>query len=133
MVTPTLESCVGLSRAGCEYPHLRSENPHDHLWGTGTGFELGARRARDKKLFVRVTECWHNACESDISKKLNATENLCYNYKCAATFSSGGETTDWSFQLSVILQEIRSAWWQLALLMNECLVWLGMSWIEEHI
>jgi len=29
--------------------------------------------------------------------------------KGEATFCGGGENTDWSFQLSVILQEIRSA------------------------
>ena len=27
----------------------------------------------------------------------------------AETFSSGAETTDWSFQVSMVLQEIRSA------------------------
>jgi len=51
-----------------------------------------------------------------------------------AIFASGGETTDWSFQLSVILQEIRIAWWQLALLVNDCFVWLaisGDSWIKK--
>jgi len=50
-------------------------------------------------------------------------------YKGVATFSSGGETIDWSIQLPVIMQEIRSGWWQLVLLMNECLAWLGISWI----
>ena len=38
------------------------------------------------------------------------------------TFSSGGQTTYYSLQISVILQEMRSAWWHPALLMNECLV-----------
>jgi len=33
-------------------------------------------RAQDKKFFVRVIECWFNACESDMSKKVNATETL---------------------------------------------------------
>jgi len=50
------------------------------------------------------------------------------------TFSRGGEITDWNCQVSVILQEIRSAWWQTELLMSECLVSMIMSWIaEEHI
>jgi len=49
-------------------------------------------RALDKKSFVRVTECWPNACESDMSKKFNATQSLCY--KGLTTFSSGGETID---------------------------------------
>jgi len=75
-----------------------------------------ASRERVKKFFVLVTECWLNACESDMSKKLNATEGLWY--KSVETFSSEGETTDWSFQLSVILQERRSAWGQLVLLVN---------------
>jgi len=47
------------------------------------------------------------------------------------TFSRGCLTTDWSFRISVILQEIRSAWWQPALLMNECLVSMIMSWIAD--
>jgi len=64
---------------------------------------------RDKKFFVRVTECWPNACESDVGKKFSATESLWY--KGVATFSNGGETTDWSFQLLVILQEKCSGWW----------------------
>jgi len=29
----------------------------------------GVGREQDKKLFVRVTECWLNACESEMSKK----------------------------------------------------------------
>ena len=57
-----------------------------------------------------------------MSKKFNATESLWY--KGVATFCSGVENTDWNFQISVILQEIRSAWWQLALLMNACLLWM---------
>jgi len=57
------------------------------------------------RLFVWVTECCPSACESDMSKKFNVTESL--RYKGVAT--CGGETTDWSFQLSVILQEICSA------------------------
>jgi len=71
------------------------------------------------------TERWPNACEIGMTKTFNVTESL--RYKGVETFSSGGETTDWSSQLSVILQEIRSASWQLALLANECLVRLGMS------
>jgi len=39
-----------------------------------------------------------------MSKKFNATESL--QCKGVATFSSGGETTNWSLQLLVILQEI---------------------------
>jgi len=39
-------------------------------------------------------------------KKFYPTESLWY--KGVATFSSGGETTYWSFQLSVIWREIRS-------------------------
>jgi len=48
-------------------------------------------------------------------------------YKGVALLSSGGEIMDWSFHLSVILQEKRSEFWQLALLVNECLVWMVMS------
>ena len=51
----------------------------------------GARRARVKKFFVRVTEYWLHACERDKRKKLNATEIL--RYKGVATFSIGGETS----------------------------------------
>ena len=40
-------------------------------------------------------------------KKFSATESLLY--KGVATFSSGGKTTDCSIQLSVNLQETRSA------------------------
>jgi len=47
------------------------------------------------------------------------------------TFSSGSETTYWSFQGSVILQEICSAWWQPALLKNKCLLSMIMLWIAE--
>ena len=53
---------------------------------------------------MRVTECCLNACESDMSKKANATESLWY--KGVATFSSGGETRDWCFQISLISQGI---------------------------
>jgi len=52
---------------------------------------------------------------------------LAFDIAGVETFSSGGETTDWSFQVSVILQEIHSAQWQPALLMNECLVSMDMS------
>ena len=69
--------------------------------------ELGAGRAWDKKFFVRATECWPNAGESDTSKKFNTTES--FSRKGVATFSSSGETIDWIFQRSVILQEMRSA------------------------
>jgi len=41
--------------------------------------ELGAGRARDRKFFVRVTECLLNTCESDMSKRINTTHNLWYN------------------------------------------------------
>jgi len=37
----------------------------------------------------------------------------------------------WSFWHSVILQGIRSVWWQPALLVKECLVSTVMLWIEE--
>jgi len=40
--------------------------------------ELGAGRAEDKNFFVGVSECWLNACESDMCKKLNATKGLWY-------------------------------------------------------
>ena len=43
--------------------------------------------------------------KSYTSKKLKATESL--RYKGLATFSSGGETTNWSFLISVIQQVIR--------------------------
>ena len=95
-------------------------------FGKIVGVVFGAGRVRDKKFFVRATGCWLNACENDVSKKFNATESLWY--KGIATFSRGGETTDWSFQLSVIVQEMRFAWRRLALLLNKCCVWLGISW-----
>jgi len=41
--------------------------------------EFGAGRARDKKLFVRVTECLLNACEIDMCKNNNATQSMWYN------------------------------------------------------
>jgi len=34
--------------------------------------------ARGKTFFMRVTECWSNACESDTSNKCKATESLWY-------------------------------------------------------
>ena len=40
-----------------------------------------AGRARDKKFFVRVTECWLNACESDMNNKINAKRSLWYSKK----------------------------------------------------
>ena len=42
------------------------------------GVKLGAGRAQDKNLFGPVTECWPNACESDMSKKVSATQSLWY-------------------------------------------------------
>ena len=66
--------------------------------------------------------------------KVRWAKNLTRQRTCGAkvrqvspTFSSCGETTDWRFQLSEILQKIRSAWWKLAML-----IWLGMSWIVEE-
>ena len=76
-----------------------------------------------------MTECWSKARECDLSKKFNTAER--FLYKGVAKCAYGSETTDWSFQLSAILQEILSGWWQLALLANECLVWLGVSWIAK--
>jgi len=35
-------------------------------------------------------------------------------------------------QLPMILQGVRFAWWRLALLMNECLVWIVIWWIAEE-
>jgi len=93
-------------------------------------YASGAWWARDKMFFVRIIECWLNAYESDMSQKFNATENLWF--KGIARFSSGGETTDCAFQLSVILQEIRYAWWKLALLLNECLICLDELFIPEE-
>jgi len=55
-------------------------------------------------------------------KNVNATESLWHEGD--AEFASGGENTDCSIQLSVNLQEIRSPSWQLALLVNECPIWL---------
>ena len=66
-----------------------------------------------------------------MSKKCNAIESLWYNV--AAKFSKSGEATDWSFQLSVVLQEIRSASSQPTLIVNECLVRLGILWIAEEL
>jgi len=40
-----------------------------------------------------------------MSKKFNAAESL--RYKGVATFSSVGETTDWSVRHSVILKDIQ--------------------------
>jgi len=58
--------------------------------------------------------------------KLNATESL--QCKGVTKYSSGSATSDWSLQLSVNLQEIHSAWWHLAQLMDMCLVWLCLLW-----
>ena len=88
-------------------------------------------RELDKIFFVQVNECWFNACEGDMRKKCNAIESLWYNV--AAKFSKSGEATDWSFQLSVVLQEIRSASSQPTLIVNECLVRLGILWIAEEL
>jgi len=60
-------------------------------------------------------------------------QNCAHGYNSVAAFSSGGETTDWSFQLSVNLQVTRSAWWKLVLLVNKCLVCLGISWVAKNI
>ena len=60
------------------------------------------------------------ACESDMRKR-NTTESLLY--KGVVTFSTGGETTDWNFPLSVNLQKICSAWWHLALLVKSVYGW----------
>jgi len=43
------------------------------------------------------------------------------------TFSSGGETTDWSLQLSVNLHVIYAASWQIAFLVKRGLVWHVMN------
>jgi len=56
---------------------------------------------------VHITECRPSACVSDMSKKFNATEREVV-VQGVTTFSSGGETTDWSVQVSETLQEIRS-------------------------
>jgi len=77
-----------------------------------------------------------NAAESSMLQRaqcyreLNATDNL--RYKKAAKFSWNGKTTACNFQLSVILQEMCSAWRQQALFMNEYLEWMGMPWIAEE-
>jgi len=57
-----------------------------------TQVELGAGRERVKKFFVRVNECWPNACESDMDEKFNATESLSYNMGVDAN-SNDDETT----------------------------------------
>jgi len=88
----------------------------------------GEGRPWDKKFFSRVTECWPNGHESNMNKKFNATGSLWY--KVVAIFSSDDKTIDWNFQFSVILQELRSEWWQPTLLVNEYLVCLDM-WIAE--
>jgi len=59
----------------------------------------------DRKLFGRVTERCLNGCENYMSKKSNAAESL--QYKGVATFSSGDETTDWSFWQSVISYDVQ--------------------------
>ena len=56
----------------------------------------GAGRARDKKFFVRVSECPPYACESEMSKKLYAMlQQTCgtrvYQHSPVVT---GGETRD---------------------------------------
>ena len=56
---------------------------------------------------MHITECRPSACVSDMSKKFNATEREVV-VQGVTTFSSGGETTDWSVQVSETLQEIRS-------------------------
>jgi len=51
---------------------------HSILWISKTvrPRELCAGRTRDKKFFVRGSECWLNACESEISKIINPAESL---------------------------------------------------------
>ena len=77
--------------------------------------------------FLR-TVAWHaNVVQMHVkvtwARNFNATESLWYK---------GVVGLQIGFSRSVILQEIRSAWWQLALLMNECSVWMVASWIAEE-
>ena len=46
------------------------------ICGAGARTSRDMRAARNKKFFVRVTECWLSACEW--AKKVNATQNLWY-------------------------------------------------------
>ena len=97
-------SCVDrLTRADCGYAHLQAGYLNQQSYACGCRLNV-----------MRAGGCWPNACESDMTENINAAESLWY--KSVATFFNGGEVTGWSFQLSVILHELRSAWWQLALL-----------------
>jgi len=119
---------------GCGHSHLQGRCRNKQSYSCRCMLKLVQNRSgAGKKFFVQLTECWPSACENDHEiqeKKFNAAVSLWY--KGVATFSNGGKTTDWSFHLSVILQEICSASWQPLLLVNKCLVWLDMLWIAEE-
>jgi len=76
-----IESCVGLVN-----PHVlwvpafagQVQEPTELVHAGWARVEFGAGQAWDKKFFVKVTECWLNTCESDMSKQINATESLWY-------------------------------------------------------
>jgi len=128
-----VESCAGrVNPHALRVPAFagRVREPVDICVRLRAKFSAGRVRNGLRKLFVRVTEWLRSACKSDMSKNFIPTEILRCNG--VATFSSVGETTDWSTQPPVILQEIRSAWWQLALLANECLLWLCTAWKTEE-
>jgi len=55
-----------------------AEKTCGHGKGAGTPRVMHAGAERDKKSFVRVTEFWLNACQSDMSKRFGATESLWY-------------------------------------------------------
>jgi len=65
--------------------------------------ELGAGRGRDKKFFVWVTECWLNACESDMSKTV---ESFWYN-RCRAAMPT--EVPYWAKKYVTVF--VRAAHW----------------------
>jgi len=64
-----------------------------------------------------------------MSKKFNAIESLWY--RDVKTFPVVARPQIGVSHYQGILQEIRSAWWQPPLLVNECLVRMVMSWTPE--
>jgi len=74
-----LESCAGrFTPRGFQVPtfagRVREPGELCVLLQIGRGLNFVLVQAQDKKFFVRVVECWFNACEIEMSKKFNATE-----------------------------------------------------------
>jgi len=85
-----------------------------------------------KTQYLFVSELNVNLVHVKVTRPRNSVLYIEVGYKGVAVLSNGGEFRDWSLQLSMILHEKCSWLWQLALLVNECLVWLVMSWITKE-